>query len=113
MHHVLNETVDAADLRDHEGSILRLHAKDDAHFQLHRETILGDHLKWIESVGDFAGGPLHGQVCRRNYYGADRERVYVIATRTDHCFLYAAITFRYDVGFVCTFIKPAVRRIAA
>src|SRR5678816_4198853 len=111
MHHVLNETVDAADLRDHEGSVFRLHAEYDAHFQLHRKTIFRDHLERVEGVGDFAGRPLHGQVCRWNYDGADRERVYIIATRTDHGFLYAAITFRHHVGFVGPFIKPAVRRI--
>src|SRR5438034_371745 len=113
MHNVLDQAFNPANLCHHEWGILWLDAKDHTHFQLHRESVFRDHLKWTERVDHLARGPFHSLVCRGNNNGCDCQRVHIVTTRADNGLLYATITLRHDICFVSSFIKPTVGWIAS
>src|SRR6185369_5610211 len=108
VHYVLDQLLNRADLSHHEGRIFGLDAEDDAHFELHRETVLRDHLERVEGVIDFARCPFDRLVRRRDDDGRHRQRVEVVTTRPDDRLLYAAIAIRNDVGFVRALIEALI-----
>src|SRR5215213_6317994 len=108
VHDVLYEPVDAANLRDHEGRVLRLDAEDDAHFELHREAVFRDDLERVERVRRVARSPLDRLVGRRDDDGRDGERVDVVAAGADDRLLYAAEALGDDVRLVRALVEPLV-----
>ena len=112
MHYVLNQTIDASDLRHHERRIFGLDAEDDAHFQLHREAIFRNHFKRIKGIDDFARGPFNRLVRCRNHDRRDGQGVDVVTPRANDRLLNAAIPFGHDIGFMSAFIQTPVCRIA-
>ena len=100
------------DLRHHERRVFRFDAKHDSHLQLHREAVLRDHLERVEGVRNFSRRPFHGLVGGRDDDRGDRQRIDVVATRSDDRLLNAAKTVRHDIGFVGAFIQSAVGRIS-
>src|SRR6185503_7697774 len=112
MHHVLNQTFDAANLRDHERRVFRFDTENNAHFQLHRETIFRDHLEWVERVGNFTRGPFDRLVRRRNDDWRDCEGVDVITAWANYGFLNTAIPFGNDVSLMSAFVETTIRGIA-
>src|SRR5689334_21155326 len=100
MHHDLNQTFDTANLSHYERRVFGLHAKDDAHFELHRETVFRDHLEWVERVGNFTRGPFHRLVGGGYDDGRDGEGVDVVTSWSNYRLLNTTITFGHDVGFV-------------
>src|SRR4026207_767391 len=112
MHHVLNQTFDAATLCDHEPRIFRFDAENHAYFQLHRETVFRNYLERVERIGNFTCGPFDRLVRRRDDDWRDCEGIDVVPAWANYGFLNTAIAFGNDVRFMRAFVEASIRGIA-